>query len=144
MVTRCNTLIFLLTVSQDVLREEIVGDGAKATKQGAGVSEGVRCCGCDDERHSAYRLTPHPSASQHAHCHPHCHPHPHPPPPPQGVRRVVGSLATLTGADDMHYAEYARDADAAVSGAKRQAQTAPVRAPAKRHKIFRQLYAGKK
>jgi len=82
---------------EDVLREEIVGDGAKATKQGAG-----------------------------------------------GVRRVVGSLATLTGADDMHYAEYARDADAAVSGAKRQAQTAPVRAPAKRHKIFRQLYAGKK
>lgn len=46
-----------------------------------------------------------------------------------GVRRGTGSLAALTGADDMHYAEYQR-----ASGATKTNKTAPAR---KKPRIFK-------
>ena len=47
-----------------------------------------------------------------------------------GVKRKVGSIGALTGADGVHYAEF-------------RAKSAPAGNAPKRHKIFKQYYTGK-
>ena len=51
-----------------------------------------------------------------------------------GAKRKVGSRGALTGAEGLHYAEFA---------ARPGGHTAPAGQPAKRHKIFKQYHGGK-